>query len=220
MKAKKLKAGDEIRIISPSCSLSMIAPEQRELAQNRLEQLGFTVTFSEHAFEADEFLSASIESRVTDLHQAFLDPNVKGILTTIGGYNCNQLLRHLDYSLIKENPKRLCGYSDITALSNAIYAKTGLSSYSGPHFSTFGMLHGNEYTIEAFQQVMMEEGEYGILPAKEWSDDLWYLNQEKRSFIKKTTDLVPFSMERRKGLLSAGICVPSTCYKVPNICLF
>ena len=152
MKAPKLKTGDEIRIISPSESLSLIAVEQRGLATRRLEVMGFKVSFSDNSLESDEFISSSILSRVEDIHAAFLDPNVKGILTTIGGYNCNQLLRYIDYSIIQSHPKRLCGYSDITVLSNAIYAKTGLISYSGPHFSTFSMIHGNEYTIDYFRE--------------------------------------------------------------------
>ncbi|MGE1099278.1 LD-carboxypeptidase, partial [Bacillus altitudinis] len=76
--------------------------------------------------------------RVEDLHEAFRDPNVKGIFTAVGGYNANQLLRYIDYELIKENPKVLMGYSDITAILLAIHKKTGLTTYSGPHFSTFG----------------------------------------------------------------------------------
>ncbi|WP_442602424.1 S66 family peptidase [Paenibacillus sp. KN14-4R] len=183
MKAPKLLAGDEIRIISPSRSMSMITNEQRKLAEKRLEELGFKITFSKNSLESDEFVSSSIRSRLDDLHDAFLDPNVKGILSTIGGYNCNQLLKHIDYSIIKSNPKRFCGYSDITALSNAIYTKTGLITYSGPHFSTFAMLHGNEYTIEYFKKMMMCDEIININHSNRWSDDLWFLDQENRSFI-------------------------------------
>ncbi|MCJ7436116.1 MAG: LD-carboxypeptidase [Anaerolineales bacterium] len=87
----------------------------------------------------DAFDSSPITSRVADIHAAFADPKVKGILTAIGGYNSNQLLRYLDYDLIRANPQILCVFSDITALGTAIYARTGMISYSGPHFSTFGM---------------------------------------------------------------------------------
>ena len=55
--------------------------------------------------------------------------NVKAILTAIGGFNVNQILEHIDYKIIRQHPKILCGYSDITALLNAIYAKTGLITY-------------------------------------------------------------------------------------------
>lgn len=112
--------------------------------------MGFQVTFSKHAEELDRFASSSISSRVQDLHRAFRDPNVKAILTTLGGYNSNGLLKHLDYDLIRKNPKFFCGYSDITALNNAIYTKTRLVTYSGPHFSSFGMEKGLEYTNDYF----------------------------------------------------------------------
>lgn len=180
----KLKKGDEIRVISPSRSLGIIAEDVRDLALETLSDLGFHVTFSKHAAELDEFASSSIESRVEDIHEAFRDPNVKGILTTIGGYNSNQLLRYLDYELIKDNPKILCGYSDITALSNAIYRKAGLVTYSGPHFSTFGMKKGIEYTKTYFMKCLTSNEELEIIPSETWSDDIWYLNQEDRTFYQ------------------------------------
>ncbi|UHA72687.1 S66 family peptidase [Paenibacillus sp. 481] len=203
MRAEKWRQGDEIRIISPSRTMSIIAAEQRELSKQRLEDLGLRVSFGRHVEETDIFLSSSIVSRITDLHEAFLDPNVKGILTTIGGFNCNQLLRHLDYSIIRANPKRLCGYSDITALSNAIYANTGLITYSGPHFSTFGMLHGLAYTIDYFRKMMFEEDEVTVVSAAEWSDDSWYLNQEDRQFMQNEG---PFVIQEGKaeGVIVGG----------------
>ena len=66
------------------------------------------------------------------------DPGVHGILTALGGFSINVLLPHLDWDLIAQNPKVFCGYSDITALQNAILASTGLVTYSGPHWSTLG----------------------------------------------------------------------------------
>ena len=119
-------------MISPSCSLSIVSNENRKLAIKRLTDMGFQVTFSKYADEIDRFASSSISSRIQDLHEAFRDSNVKAILTTLGGYNSNGLLKHLDYDLIRENPKFFCGYSDITALNNAIYAKQGLLHIQDP----------------------------------------------------------------------------------------
>lgn len=206
MRPEKLQPGDEIRIISPSRSLSLIAPEQREGAKEQLEQLGFTVSFSKYALESDEFISSSIESRVVDLHEAFLDPKVKGILTTIGGFNANQLLRYLDYSLIEAHPKRLCGYSDITILSNAIYAKTGLITYSGPHFSTFTMKQGNAYTIEYFQRMMMGYDEVTVEPAEHWSDDTWFLDQDNRCFIPNDGPYVINEGQAEGTIVGGNLC--------------
>lgn len=201
---KKLKKGDEVRVISPARSLAIISKESRVIAQKRLKDLGLKVSFSKHVEKLDEFNSSSIKSRVEDLHEAFSDKNVKGILTTIGGFNCNQLLRYLDYSLIKRNPKILCGYSDITALQNAIYAKTSLVTYSGPHFSSFGMKKGFEYTLDYFKKCLFEDKEFNITPSKEWSDDQWYRgNQEKREFIKNKGFLI-INEGKAEGIIIGG----------------
>ena len=179
----KLKDGDEVRVIAPSRSLSMISKETIDIATNALSSLGLKISFGRNVNECiDDFFSSSIKSRVEDIHDAFKDENVKGILTVIGGFNSNQLLSYLDYDLIKKNPKVLCGYSDITALQNAILAKTGLITYSGPHFSTFGMIKGIDYTIEYFKKCLFQSSSFEILPSKEWSDDAWFLDQENRRF--------------------------------------
>jgi len=181
---KKLSPGDEVRVIAPARSLGMIKPlEDSTLAAQRFEEMGLRLGFSEHVWEIDEFDSSSIASRVSDLHAAFSDANAKGVLTVIGGFNSNQLLKYLDYELIKKNPKILCGYSDITALANAIYAKTGLVTYSGPHYSTFRMKRGLAYTQAHFQKCLMSDEPFEVFASNEWSDDPWFLDQEKREFM-------------------------------------
>ncbi len=178
-----LQRGHEVRVIAPSRSLSLIDEHVRALAVQRLTELGLKVTFSRYAEESSLYYNnGSIAHRVHDLHEAFKDPQVKAILTTLGGYNANQLLTHLDYALIKANPKIFCGFSDITALSNAIYAKTGLVTYSGPHFSSFGMLHGFEYTLEYFKKIFFEQNPIPLISSTQWSNDAWYTNQENRFF--------------------------------------
>jgi muramoyltetrapeptide carboxypeptidase LdcA involved in peptidoglycan recycling len=131
----------------------------------------------------DRFDSSPVEARLSDLHEAFADPGVRAMLTTLGGYNSNGLLGYLDYDLIRANPKILCGFSDIMALATAIYARTGLVTYSGPHFTTFGMKRGIDYTKEYFERCLMREEPFEVLPANHWSDDLWYQDQENRDFV-------------------------------------
>ncbi|GBF11357.1 S66 peptidase family protein [Tepidibacillus sp. HK-1] len=202
----KLKRGDEIRVVSPSRSLSVVNQANQKIAIERLESLGFHVTFEEHCYESDEFHSSSIESRIEDLHNAFSDPNVKAILTSIGGHNSNQILKYLDYSLIQANPKILCGYSDITALGNAIYTKTGLTTYSGPHFSTFGILKGMEYTIDYFQKALMTDEIIEVKPSDFWSDDPWYLDQDNRTFIENNGWYVINESKAEGVIIGGNLC--------------
>ena len=190
MLPNRLSPGDEIRVIAPSTSMALIKGKQVEIATQRLNQLGFTVTFGKHVDDHDEFFTTSIEQRIEDLHDAFKDPNVKGILTALGGYHANQLLTQIDYKLIKSNPKVFCGYSDITALSAAIYKKTGLITYSGPFFSTFGVKYGLDYTIQSFLEAVTNDAPYEVSPSDTWSDDKWYLDQEERTFVKQDNYMV------------------------------
>lgn len=180
----KLKCGDEIRVIAPSRSMKILSKETINLAKSRLEELGFKVSFGKNVMNSvnDDYKCASIEDRVSDLHEAFTDKNVKAILTVIGGYNVNQILDYIDYDLIKNNPKILCGFSDITALTNAIYKKTGLVTYSGVHFSSFGMRDGFDYSMEYFCKIFMNNENIKIESSKEWSNDSWFEDQNNRIF--------------------------------------
>ena len=145
--------------------------------------MGFRVRFMPHIKEKDEFNSSSTESRVGDLHQAFSDTSIKAIFTSIGGFNSNQLLQYLDWCLIRKNPKIFCGFSDITALQNAMLAKTGLVTYYGPHYSSFGQKLHMDYTLEYVSKCLFSDTPYDITPSSDWSDDAWYLDQDKRTLI-------------------------------------
>lgn len=181
---KKIGKSSHIRVIAPARSIGLLSPDSKEFASKRLEAHGFKLSFGKHVDEIDEFNSSSIASRTEDLHDAFQDKNVDAILTVIGGYNTNQLLKYIDYDLIAANPKILCGFSDITAIGNAITAKTGLVTYCGPHFSSWGMKKGFDYSVEYFNKALTSNESFSLLQSRDWSDDPWYLDQDKRDFIE------------------------------------
>lgn len=170
----KLKPGDELRIIAPSCTLPSMPWMTEELldrGKDFFRKLGITVTEAKHLRELDDSGSATIAHRIEDLHTAFADPKVKAMLCIRGGWNCNQLLPHLDYDLIRKNPKILCGFSDITAIGNAIFAKTGLVTYSGPNFNQFSYGNQIKYTYDHFLAAIMEDKPIVLAPADEWTDE-------------------------------------------------
>lgn len=204
----KLRAGDEVRVIAPSRSMVILKEDCINLATKRLESLGLKVTFGKYVNEYDEdYLSADSKHRAEDLNEAFKDKNVKAILTVIGGFNSNQIFQYIDFEAIKENPKIFCGFSDITALSNAIYAKTGLVTYSGPHYSSFGMLKGfEEYEMKYFEKMFFEVDEIEIESSKEWSDDLWFLDQENREFISNDGMFVINEGEASGDIVGGNLC--------------
>lgn len=202
----KLNVGDEVRVIAPAMSYSIFSEELKSIANKRFEDLGLKLSFGKHINEKDDFTSSSIESRIEDLHDAFSDKNVKAIFTAIGGANSNQLLKYIDWELIKNNPKIFCGFSDITTLNNSIYAKTGLITYSGPHYSTFGQKLHFDYTLDYLKKCLMSNDQIEIKPSESWSDDQWYKDQDKRNLIKNDGWLVINEGKANGTIIGGNLC--------------
>lgn len=203
----KLKKGDIVRVIAPARSLLLPWIQSvKDTAIKRFEEIDLKLTFGKHVDEIDEFDSTSVKSRVEDLHEAFDDKNVKLVITVIGGFNSNQLLDYIDYDLIKSNPKIICGYSDITAIANAIYAKTGIITYSGPHFFNFGDQKSFNYTEEYFIKCLFKNEPYEIIPSIKWSDDLWANDQVHRNFYGNEGPFVINEGEAKGTIIGANLC--------------
>lgn len=167
-----LQKRSNIRVVAPSRSGSVLSDDVVLGAKKALETLGFSVSFSSNWLSSRAPLETeSIDERVADIHAAFLDESVDGVLTAIGGYNANQILLKLDYELIAKHPKIFCGFSDITLLLNAIYAKTGMMAYLGPHSSSWGMQLGFEYGRDMFLQATNNSLPYILNQRSTWSND-------------------------------------------------
>jgi muramoyltetrapeptide carboxypeptidase len=178
---RKLRAGDTVRVVAPARSKAMIDEHDHSaVIDARFERLGLRLTYGDHVDVRDAFDSSPVAERVADLHAAFADPDVAAVLTVIGGFNSNELLPCLDWDLIASNPKIFCGYSDITALQNAIHARTGLVTYSGPHWSSFGMRDHFDETERGFVETLFHDEPVELRPAATWTDDAWFADQDAR----------------------------------------
>lgn len=179
----KLRPGAHVRVVAPSTSMAALPVPWpwHDIAQQRLRDRGLEVSFGERTFELDAFKSSPVEDRLADFHAAFEDPDVDGILTFLGGYHANQILDGVDMNLIRANPKVFCGYSDITVLHHAILAGAGLVTYSGPHYTTFGMRDHMDTTLGWFDACLTADEPVEIRPAAGWTDDEWYEHQDGRT---------------------------------------
>lgn len=138
-----LQRGDKVAIISPS---GVIAPERVEGAVSALRQWGLSPVVGAHALEQAVSYGAivtggTIAHRLADLQWALCDPSVKCILCSRGGYGAVHLLEHLDWQLIRNHPKWLIGFSDISAL-HAAWHRAGVMSVHASmakHFTDFGV---------------------------------------------------------------------------------
>lgn len=130
MFAKKLTKGDTIGILSLAGCVEGDYPYEN--IEKFFDAHGFKVKFSKNILDKKLYLAGDDDSRVSAFEDFFEDNDVSAILSSRGGYGTLRLLDKIDYDLISQNPKILCGYSDITNLLNVIWAKTGLVTYHGP----------------------------------------------------------------------------------------
>ena len=111
--------------------------------------------------------SATAKEKAQDINEMFLDEEVKMIWCAKGGENSNSVLDYLNYENIKNNPKIICGYSDITSLTNAIYQKTGLITFSGTNFKTIATDETDYSLNEIIKRFVEENLELGQADDKE-----------------------------------------------------
>ena len=132
----RLNVGDTIGVVAPSNPITGENIEEIYKAKKIIENMGFKVLFSKNLFSNSNGYSATAVEKAEDINNMFKNNKVKMIWCAKGGENSNSVLDYLDYEIIEKNPKIICGYSDITSLTNAIYQKTELITFSSTNFKT------------------------------------------------------------------------------------
>lgn len=167
LKAPRLRPGDTVALVSPAHATFEREPLQ--IAIESLQALGFKVKPGAHVAARWGQFAGTDEQRAADLNQAFADPEVHGILALTGGSGGTRLLDRIDYAQIRRTPKFFGGYSDLTALVNAIQQQTGLITFHCPT----GRSPWNAFSTEHFRAVVMR-GEAPLLknPTDETGDHL------------------------------------------------
>ena len=127
-----LKLGDTIGFYSPSSPATAFAPKRFKRAKAYLEGKGFRLLAGSLTGKSAGYRSGTIAERAEELNALIRNPDVRCIMSTIGGMNSNSLLPYIDYEALIKDPKILIGYSDVTAILLGVYAKTGLITFYGP----------------------------------------------------------------------------------------
>ena len=133
---ERLKIGDIIGVVAPSNPVIDENIEEVKKAKDIVENDGFKVLFSKNLFSNTNQYTATAKEKAEDINDMFRNKDVKMIWCAKGGNNSNSVFEYLDFELIKQNPKIICGYSDITSLTNIIHEKTGLVTFSATNFKT------------------------------------------------------------------------------------
>ncbi|WP_304516904.1 S66 peptidase family protein [Cecembia rubra] len=146
-----IQKGDKIGIVSPSAATADRI--QFEFAKETMEALGFEVQLGENLKNRRGHLAGTDEERANDINRMFENREIKAIICIRGGSGAARILPLLDYQSIKKNPKPLLGYSDITALHNAIHTKTGLITFHGPN----GSGSWNSFNVRQFENLFFKK---------------------------------------------------------------
>ncbi|MBN2090498.1 LD-carboxypeptidase [candidate division KSB1 bacterium] len=155
IRPKRLQPGDWVGLITPASPPfeSSVIYEGKVV----LESLGFRVKLGKNLGKKHGYLAGTDKARADDLHEMFLDKEVRAMIALRGGYGTGRLIEYLDFKLIEQHPKIIVGYSDISLLNLAIHQMTGLVTFHGPvAISSF-----NKYTTHYFMKVLTESSPVG-----------------------------------------------------------
>lgn len=207
IKPYRLKKGDTIGVIAPADPVKGVCPDDLiERGYTYLRDKGFEVLEGKSVREFSKgYTAGSIETRVDDIHEFLKNDSVACIMSFWGGFNSNQLLDHLDYELIKAKRKIFIGYSDVTALTNAITTKTGLITFSGPGIISFAKPQPFDYTWSYFERVCLYGERVAVISSSEFADDMYFLREDNdHRIIKHNEGIKVYKDGVAKGQIIAG----------------
>ncbi len=190
-KVQKLQKGDTIGVISPSAPLAGMVEHRYKNGIKKLKELGYKIKIGKQALKTIPYTAGEEEDRAQDIMEFVRDKEVKAIISFIGGYNTNQLLKYLDFEIIKKNPKIIMGYSDMTILLLSIHKKCGFSTFYGPSvLNQFADPFLPEYTIDYFRKAVIKKEPIGdIHPSEKWTCEFldWFEHKDlkrNRKYLK------------------------------------
>ncbi|MBQ4266232.1 MAG: LD-carboxypeptidase [Clostridia bacterium] len=168
MKPKRLLPGDTIATISPSwgCAGASDVRWRYDLGVHRLEALGLHVVSAPNALRGEEYLDKNPQARADDLMWAFENKDVQAIIANIGGNDSHHILPYLSAQSIQQNPKVLCGYSDVTTLHLYCH-RLGLSTFYGSNLLTTIAENDNwhPYSKYWFEKTLFDTAPLGVIPS-------------------------------------------------------
>ena len=163
---RPLKLNDKVVILSPS---GKIEAQWVEGLKELLESYGLVVSVSEHTLCENGRFAGTDEDRIADLQAAVSDPQVRVIFCSRGGYGLARIIDKIDFTPLVESPKWVVGFSDITALHNAL-SRVGVASIHGimaKHITLraegldnlMSMLFGKQVAYEVEANELNKQGE-------------------------------------------------------------
>lgn len=206
--ACRIKKGDGIAFFSPSSPVTATAPKRFRRAKHFLEEKGFNLIEGSLTGKKDFYRSGSIAERAQELNTLIRNPDVKCIISTIGGMNSNSVLPYIDYDELIKSPKVIIGYSDMTAILLGIYAKTGLITYYGPALvASLGELSPyQDMTFDYFRDILVNpvRPPYSLPTPAFWTDEFIPWEEQDRSKVQYENKLTTVNPGIVQGRVIGG----------------
>jgi muramoyltetrapeptide carboxypeptidase len=158
VKPPVLRRGDRVGLVAPASPLD---PSEIDDGVAHLASFGLVPVLGKHVRAQEGYLAGSDAQRAEDFNAMARDAGIRAIVALRGGYGTMRILDALDYDAIRRDPKIVMGYSDITAIVNAIATRSGVIAFHGPVAS-----HGSSYSGTArayFQRALMSAEPIGTL---------------------------------------------------------
>src|SRR5580765_2047690 len=130
VRAPKLVPGSRVALIAPAGPL--LERDDLTRAKALCSALGYEPVLGQNASNRYGYLAGADDERLFDLNHALQDPSVAAIWCIRGGYGVTRLLERVDFGAMARRPKPLIGFSDITALLNAVSRAAGVVTFHGP----------------------------------------------------------------------------------------
>jgi muramoyltetrapeptide carboxypeptidase LdcA involved in peptidoglycan recycling len=164
-----VQPGDTVAILSPSWAGPGVFPHVQDLG---LQRLRADLQLEPVEYPTTRKVGATPQERAADIHAAFADPEIKAIMSSIGGDDQIKVLRYLDPAVLRANPKAFFGYSDNTNLLLYLWNLGMISFHGGStmvHLARPGCLHPT--TAQSMRRALFEPGEVQLSPAAEMTDE-------------------------------------------------
>lgn len=167
-KLTKLKKGDKVAIVSPSFVAPAVWPHVYQLGLKRLREV-FELEPVE--YPATTKLDATIEEKASDLVAAYSDPEIKAVISTLGGDIQVTYIKNLPNEPFVNNPKPFFGFSDNSHFANFLFLNEIPSFYGAALFTQFAhQKEMNLYTVKYIKHALFDEGEFELLPSESFND--------------------------------------------------
>lgn len=208
MLAPKLSKGDTIGVFSASSPATATASRRFARACTFLHGHGFRILPGRLTGMQDGYRSGSIQQRADELNTLLRNPEVRCVMSAIGGNNSNALLPYIDYDALKKDPKIIIGYSDTTALLLGIYQQTGLVPFYGPAaVASFGELPPFvDQTYVYFAQALMHTPQppFRLPTPTQWTEEFLPWEEQEKAKISRPNKLLTLSAGSVEGRLIGG----------------